>query len=156
MGTRALTFVYDGSTPIINMYRQYDGYPSGHGLELAEFLTQGRLVNGLSGKNETVFNGMGCLAAAMVANFKQSAGGFYIYSVESTECGQDYEYHVYQVGDELRVRVTNRGCNLFGLTMSDTNENLFDGTAVEFLDYCNPEKEQFEVDLTEGQAVGRG
>jgi len=156
MGTRALTFVYDGSTPIINMYRQYDGYPSGHGLELAEFLTQGRLVNGLSGKNETVFNGMGCLAAAMIANFKQSAGGFYIHSVEDTECGQDYEYHVYQVGDELRVRVTNRGCNLFGLTMSDTNENLFDGTAVEFLDYCNPEKEQFEVDLTEGQAVGRG
>jgi len=156
MGTRALTFVYDGSTPIINMYRQYDGYPSGHGLELAEFLTQGRLVNGLSGKNETVFNGMGCLAAAMIANFKQSAGGFYIHSVEDTECGQDYEYHVYQVGDELRVRVTNRGCNLFGLTMSDTTENLFDGTAVEFLDYCNPEKEQFEVDLTEGQAVGRG
>jgi hypothetical protein len=136
MGTRALTFVYDGSTPIINMYRQYDGYPSGHGLELAEFLTQGRLVNGLSGKNETVFNGMGCLAAAMVANFKQSAGGFYIHSVESTECGQDYEYHVYQVEDDIRVRVTNRGCNMFGLTMSDTNENLFDGTAVEFLSYC--------------------
>jgi hypothetical protein len=156
MGTRALTFVYDGSTPIINMYRQYDGYPSGHGLELAEFLTQGRLVNGLSGKNETVFNGMGCLAAAMIANFKQSAGGFYIHSVEDTECGQDYEYHVYQVGDELRVRVTNRGCNMFGLTQSDTNDNIFDGTAVEFLDYCNPEKEQFEVDLTEGQAVGRG
>jgi hypothetical protein len=158
MGTRALTFVYDGSTPIINMYRQYDGYPSGHGLELAEFLTQGKLVNGLSGKNETVFNGMGCLAAAMVANFKQSAGGFYIHSVEDTECGQDYEYHVYEGLDsegerELRVRVTNRGCNLFGLTMSDTNESLFDGTAVEFLDYCNPEKEQFEVDLTEGQAI---
>ena len=136
MGTRALTFVYDGSTPIINMYRQYDGYPSGHGLELAEFLTQGRLVNGLSGKNETVFNGMGCLAAAMIANFKQSAGGFYIYSVESTECGQDYEYHVYQVGDDIRVRVTNRGCNMFGLTQSDTNDNIFDGTAVEFLSYC--------------------
>jgi hypothetical protein len=153
MGTRALTFVYDGSTPIVNMYRQYDGYPTGHGLELAQFLTQGKLVNGLSGKKEVVFNGMGCLAAAMIANFKETPGGFYIYSVESTECGQDYEYHVYQVEDEIRVRVTNRGCNMFGLTMSDTNESLFDGTAVEFLDYCNPEKEQFEVDLTEGQAI---
>jgi hypothetical protein len=25
---------------------------------------------------------------------------------------------------------------MFGLTMSDTNDNIFDGTAVEFLDYC--------------------
>ena len=45
MGTRALTFVYDSYKeelgeivyrPIINLYRQYDGYPSGHGVELAE------------------------------------------------------------------------------------------------------------------------
>ena len=136
MGTRALTFVYDGSTPIVNMYRQYDGYPSGHGLELAQFLTRGQLVQGLSGKEQVVFNGMGCLAAAMIANFKETPGGFYIHSVEDTECGQDYEYHVYQVEDEIRVRVTDRGCNMFGLTMSDKNESLFDGTAVEFLNYC--------------------
>jgi hypothetical protein len=83
-----------------------------------------------------VFNGMGCLAAAMIANFKETPGGFYIHSVEDTECGQDYEYHVYQVEDEIRVRVTDRGCNMFGLTMSDKNESLFDGTAVEFLNYC--------------------
>ena len=39
MGTRSLTFVYnDNKKPIINLYRQYDGYPSGHGAELAEFL----------------------------------------------------------------------------------------------------------------------
>ena len=32
MGTRSLTFVYDEyGEKIINMYRQYDGYPSGHG-----------------------------------------------------------------------------------------------------------------------------
>jgi hypothetical protein len=37
MGTRSLTFVYDGDEPMINMYRQFDGYPSGHGSELADF-----------------------------------------------------------------------------------------------------------------------
>lgn len=136
MGTRALTFVYEGEKAIVNMYRQYDGYPSGHGLELAEFLTRGDLVNGLSGSDEPAFNGMGCLAAAMVANFKETPGGFYIYSVEDTECGQDYEYHVYKAEGGIRVRVTDRGCNMFGLTMSDRNEALFDGSAVEFLDYC--------------------
>jgi hypothetical protein len=82
------------------MYRQYDGYPEGHGLELAQFLTRGQLVSGLSGKEEVVFNGMGCLAAAMVSNFKETPGGFYIHSVEDTECGQDYEYHVYQREDD--------------------------------------------------------
>lgn len=158
MGTRSLTFVYEGEETIINMYRQYDGYPSGHGLELAEFLSQFTMVNGL-GINETrkVANGMGCLAAQLVHNFKGSvggeentamkgrspnlAGGFYLYPTSAVDCGQDYEYHVYEGQDsegerEIRVRVTDRGCNMFGLTMSDINEALFDGSAVEFLDYC--------------------
>ena len=50
MGTRSLTFVYEKygnkQLPIINMYRQMDGYPSGHGAELAEFLNGFNIVNG--------------------------------------------------------------------------------------------------------------
>ena len=42
MGTRSLTFVKEQNgrkvSTYVCMYRQYDGYPSGHGLELAEFL----------------------------------------------------------------------------------------------------------------------
>ena len=67
MGTRALTFVYEecksGEKPeaIINMYRQFDGYPEGHGQELAEFLTTGTMTNGLRmGQTGRFFNGMGC------------------------------------------------------------------------------------------------
>jgi hypothetical protein len=140
MGTRALTFVYQGETPIINMYRQYDGYPSGHGAELADFLAGGKLVNGLTSRTEPVFNGMGCLAAQMVAHFKETPGGFYIHSVTETECGQDYEYHVYQDTEGLRVRITDRGCNMFGLTMSDRNEAVFDGTVAEFKEFCTAEE----------------
>ena len=34
MGTRSLTFVYDeDGKKLINMYRQYDGYPSGRGMK---------------------------------------------------------------------------------------------------------------------------
>ena len=48
MGTRCLTFVYDeAGDPLLNMYRQFDGYMSGHGAELAEFLHDRKLVNGL-------------------------------------------------------------------------------------------------------------
>jgi hypothetical protein len=143
MGTRCLTFVYEGDKPVINLYRQYDGYPEGHGAELARLLTRGELINGLTDRNQVAFNGMGCLAAQVVAHFKQSVGGFYIHSVEETECGQDYEYHVYEKDQQLMVRVVNRGCNMFGLTMDETNEAIFEGTARELLDFCT-EKESVE------------
>ena len=138
MGTRCLTFVYDHGKPIVNLYRQFDGYPSGHGAELAEFLGQfAAITNGIS-MNETrkTANGMGCLAAQLVAHFKQSVGGFYIHSVESTECGQDYEYHVYEKDGELCVQVRNRGFNAFGLTLSDRNEAMFDGPVHNFIGFC--------------------
>lgn len=105
MGTRSLTFVYEDNEAFINLYRQYDGYPSGHGAELARFLNRGRLVNGLSGKDTQVFNGMGCLAAQMVANFKDGPGQFYLHSVNAKDCGQDYEYHVYE--DKVVVKNYN-------------------------------------------------
>jgi hypothetical protein len=144
MGTRSLTFVYDGETPIINMYRQYDGYPTGHGAELAEFLAQFEMGNGIPvGKvfEKRYANGMGCLAAQLVSNFKgNEAGGFYLYPTSAVECGQDYEYHVYNKDKELRIAITNRGCNLFGLTTSDVNESIFEGNLAEFIEFCT-EKE---------------
>ena len=142
MGTRSLTFVYDGEEPIINMYRQYDGYPSGHGAELAEFLTPFTMVNGIPvGDTRKIANGMGCLAAQMVTHFKAGeAGQFYLYPTSAVDCGQDYEYHIYKDEQGIRVRITDRGCNMFGLTMSDKNEAIFDGTLAEFAEFCT-EKE---------------
>ena len=103
MGTRSLTFVYDGDRPVMNMYRQFDGYPSGHGQELAEFLLSGKMTNGIPvGVKEHFFNGMGCLAAQLVANFKKDAGGFYLYpTILNQDCGQDYEYHVWN--DKVKI-----------------------------------------------------
>ena len=96
MGTRSLTFVYnEHNEPILNLYRQYDGYIAGHGAELAEFLAGKKLVNGFGKESTDIANGMGCLAASLVSNFKETVGGFYIHSVTDTQCGQDYEYHVY-------------------------------------------------------------
>jgi hypothetical protein len=124
MGTRSLTFVYDGNQPLVNMYRQFDGYPSGHGIELAEFLVSGKMVNGYSSKTEKQFNGMGCLAAQMIAEFKNSVGGFYIHAVTDTDCWQDYEYHVF----ENKVVVKN------------PTEVIFDGTWTNFLEFCSEDE----------------
>lgn len=97
MGTRSLTFVYnENNEPILNLYRQYDGYVAGHGNELAEFLDDLTYVNGLGAEPKNVFNGMGCLAAQLVAHFKDCPGNFYIHSVNETDCWQDYEYHIYK------------------------------------------------------------
>jgi hypothetical protein len=120
MGTRSLTFVYDGEMPIINMYRQFDGYPTGHGQELADFLLSGELVNGYGDKQSVQFNGMGCLAAQMIVNFKKSVGGFYIYPVDSTDCWQEYEYHVYE--DNVVIK--------------NPTEVIFSGTWDEFHSFC--------------------
>ena len=48
MSTRSLTFVKDDTNRVVmNMYRQCDGYPSGLGAELYEFLKDIKMVNGL-------------------------------------------------------------------------------------------------------------
>ena len=140
MGTRSLTFVYEKygqiQKPVVNMYRQFDGYPTGHGAELAEFLNGGTLVNGLGvERNQLQFNGMGCLAASMIANFKKESGGFYIHPTDVTDCGQDYEYHVYDK-DGLYVEVYNCGCNFFGVSGSDKHEMIFGGYLKEFTEFC--------------------
>jgi len=99
MGTRCLTYVYDGENPIMCMYRQYDGYLSGHGQELANFLNELTIGNGIAkfGDLFTYANGMGDLAAQMIVWFKKTPGGFYIHPIElNQDCWQDYEYHVYE------------------------------------------------------------
>lgn len=108
MGTRSLTFVYDDekSKPILCMYRQFDGYPSGHGQELVNFLAPFTVVNGygMDMKAGTHANGMGCLAAQLIAHFKTEIGGFYIEPADTPEdgMGAEYAYHVYP--DRLVVR----------------------------------------------------
>lgn len=132
MGTRSLTYVYtEGGQPIVCMYRQFDGYVAGHGVDLAEFLNSGKLVNGIPmGSNEVLFNGMGDLAAQMVAHFKKDVGGFYLYPTNdlTQDCWQEYEYHVF----ENRV-VVYEG-------QYTENNVIFSGTWKEFASFCNGEE----------------
>ena len=134
MGTRSLTFVYtdhygsdESPTPIINMYRQFDGYPTGHGAELGAFLNSFEAITNGYAFNDTrkIANGMGCLAAQLVAHFKTGVGGFYLYPVTSTDCGQEYEYHIYS--DRITVFGWGR-------------EHLFTGPWSAFTEFCT-EKE---------------
>ena len=122
MGTRSLTYVYgdvaqENPRPLINLYRQYDGYPEGHGSELSGFLNGYSIVNGLGAETpQKVANGMGCLAAQLIAHFKSGAGQFYIETpMVGIDCWQEYEYHIYSD----RVIVKNPDNNIFNGTWQE-------------------------------------
>lgn len=140
MGTRSLTYVFADAgngerEPIMCMYRQFDGYVSGHGAELAEFLNGFEIVNGYGEAKPKLANGMGCLAAQLVAHFKVGTGGFYLEApVLGRDHCQEYEYHVY----ENKVMVFETG---YGIESPYDNEPLFEGTFAEFAEFCNVTEE---------------
>jgi hypothetical protein len=89
MGTRSTTLLIEKSTnektgkpkltKLIKFYRQMDGYPEGHGLDMARFLNKGNLVNGFGLTDELQFNGIGCLAAQLIKKLNMVLVGFTLY-----------------------------------------------------------------------------
>lgn len=137
MGTRSLTFVMsDGlnSEPICCIYRQYDGYPSGHGDNLKALVGSHTIINGISGSDpEPCANGMDCLAAQLVTLLKRDnmVGNIYLCPVSTVGAGQDYEYRIYRSGDRVSVKL-NKG---FGdkRLLYDGLLSMFDGKTIEEL-----------------------
>ena len=126
MGTHSLITFIDGDQAITTVYRQFDGYPSGRGKELATFLASKRMVNGYMndfGPIRTEANGMGCLAAQWIAHEKDGVGNVYIYppDIEDNDCGAEFHYWVSGDGSKpLTVAVT-------------ADEPLFEGNVDEFV-----------------------
>lgn len=110
MGTRSITCVLDKhGKKIIEMYKQYDGYPEGLGAELQAFTASGTLVNGI-GRDAKVFNGMGCFAAQLVEHFKDGPGGIYLHAPTNNykskkKYASNYgaEYY-YEISSNLTIR----------------------------------------------------
>ena len=125
MGAIANTLVKDvNGNVIVNLYRQSDGYQDCHGKAIKEFLSNKTLVNGIRNYTDPVFNGMGCLAAQLVSNFKVGLGLFYLYPVDDDNDFSDYVYTIYPNGktdnSELMIKV-----ECFG-------DLLYDGLASEY------------------------
>lgn len=136
MGTRSTYRIIeqykneDGSIEnnnLVLIYRQYDGYPNGHPLETAEWLSTGTIVNGLGmDEKRLVFNGAGCLAAQLIAKFKDGPGGTYIHNLESRgECWEDYLYDIIVKEDRTIEYVCYDNI--------DNKPELFRGTPSEFV-----------------------
>ena len=141
MGTRSLTKVIETykdkenvtqKENLICMYRQYDGYPSGHGKELANFLADRTIVNGygLGDDNLLKNNGMGCLSAELLSEFKNGIGNIYCYPPNTERDWEDFEYIIEgNEKDQINVRVYDW-----------ERREIFNGSVNEFCIFCH-EKE---------------
>ena len=128
MGTRSITKFIESEgnkqKAICAMYRQFDGYPTGHGLDLAKFLNGGKLVSGTPVSNtDLVFNGMGCIAAQVIAHLKQRAGGIYIEHPDR-ENSENYYYEV--IGNSFKPKEITIKCY-------QGDKLLFEGTPEEII-----------------------
>lgn len=148
LSTRSLTTIeseWDGKE-IVVICRQMDGYHEGRGRELAEWLKDICVVNGISyGVDRKLANGMSCLAAQMISHFKTEPGSFYIHPAGSRDLGEEYLYRVYLDGEgeiskrQLKISCFSGPITMFGVS-SKEGTNIppeFDGTPKAFLKWCN-------------------
>ena len=131
MGTRSLTVFNNemDNSEIVVLYRQYDGYPTGHGRDLFSFLNNMEIVNGISpNEKRKIANGMGCLSAQIVAYLKEAPGDFYLHSAGTRDIGEEFIYTLYYI-EELRIKVQDT---------YDNGNDLFDGNLNQYEKWLNP------------------
>ena len=119
MGTRStMKFIRKGNnklTPLVSIYRQYDGYIDGVGHELAKWLLNKEIINGIASNNDLtkLANGFECLIAQYIRDFKTKPGNLYITDMDDR---QEYNYEVifdddkyfrgiYNVDDLITIKV---------------------------------------------------
>jgi hypothetical protein len=89
-----VSFSEEPNQTIVDIYHHWDGYPEGLGVTLADYLNGKKVTNGLGRDNDNLFNGMGCLAASLVAELKDGPGDVYIEPRES-HGWIDYQYYIW-------------------------------------------------------------
>ncbi len=139
MGTRSTIRVVEkagrNSATLVNIYQQFDGYLEGVGKELCQFLSEIQMVNGFRGDEKTkIANGVGCLAAQIVAHFKKEPGGTYLIPASQRE---EFNYCVTvtpkderRLASSLKIRVTDW-----------ENKPIFDGTVEGLAQFIKEQEE---------------
>jgi len=147
MGTRSLTVFVDSwedpetkeiqEKEIAVLYRQMDGYPTGHGAELKEFLTGFTIGNGipLGQKLGKFANGMGCLACQVIGHLKDGkTGGFYLEAAGARDLGEEYIYVLRSKNRTVHLQVFAGCMTAFGMpgTKQENMGLAYDGPISRF------------------------
>ena len=91
---------------MVSIYHHFDGYPEYLGVTLANYLEDKKIVNGLGEDRDTVFNGLGCMAASIIAELKEEAGNVYIEDPERPSSWIDYEYYIWgDTGKDIWISI---------------------------------------------------
>jgi hypothetical protein len=153
MGTRSVTIVmHENGEELVRIYRQFDGYPDGHGLELAA-LCDRMITNGISGDHMgtlkggelvkpdndeyTSSNGMGELAAHILFGLKKEhyIGSIYLEAPQGPV--NDWAEYVYIVrgkeGEKPTIECTTQPGE-YPFNMQIEEGLIFKGTAKEWLE----------------------
>ncbi len=139
MGTRSLTIVKESIDPscedIIVMYKQFDGYPEGLGLRLANFLKGFIIINGIPpDPDPKSANGMHDLAAQLVAEFTNGIGEIYLHPSGTRDVWEEFIYYIYLGPDNiLRIQVV-QACRIKDNQSGEwsmVEDKIFDGTPTE-------------------------
>ena len=138
MGTRSLTIISEklGGDEFMVMYRQMDGYPSGHGVDLFNALKDVVITDGIGGDELLkTANGMGCLAAQLVGHFKTEPGGIYLYPSGTRDVWEDYIYTLYPLNKKgnLQIQVET--------TVGTEKSPLFKGSIKKFGEWLKKREE---------------
>jgi hypothetical protein len=118
------------------IYQQWDGYASGVGLELAEFLNDIEMVNGISSDRTIgkIANGIGCLSAQYIAHIKKEVGSVYMTYADDYQ-GYDYEVIIGYEGEGWSMKPKQPIIRVSGLYLEDSDGEMdFEGTPQEFID----------------------
>lgn len=109
------------------IYVQYDGYPQGHPMRIAEWLSGATVVNGFNSTTPSLaFNGAGCLAARMVGYLKEDKIGNVYLQAFSTRgnSGEDYMYDIVVHENESRIEM---------IAYDSYESKIFEGTPQQFV-----------------------
>ena len=133
MGTRSITLIKENGETLVAIYRQFDGYISGHGRDLAEILKGRSMVNGIpaSADRKTMFNGPGCMAAQIIRQLKtDEAGDVYIEFIGQDTDLVDYVYtiEVNSEGIDFKLSFTDPT-----VTVQRYGTEIFKGTVADFV-----------------------
>ena len=134
MGTRSITRIRQDNKVLVAIYRQFDGYFSGHGKDIYDLLNEKEIVNGmrLDADKNKIYNGPGCLAASIVAALKKGPGGVYIVSPDAEDEEYVYEININRTQSE---KVFDISYSEPRFTIKRHDESLLENGTLEEFEY---------------------
>ena len=125
MSTPALLSIFDEQDNLlVNIYIHCDGHPTSFGKDLVTFLDSIKIGNGIPNESDDFANGMGDLAAQIIAHFKSNSmvGGVYII-YDGYYVNTDYQYFLILRNGVLELDVLHNDHLLYSGTIEQLMSN---------------------------------